>query len=140
MATNPRVPLVMDNDNQVLGNSPGQDLRGRLHTKVANTAAEAIPVYQTSGATQTAVISNVALAGANVEVAVSIPVNAKSFELRLREIGRLKIAFAEGETSTGPWLTIGQGGSFSTQVPISQAQIFVSPSLAGATLELVAFV
>lgn len=130
----------MDSDTQILGNSPGDDGRGRLHTKIANSASEAIPVYQTSGSVQTAQISNFALGGANVEVAVAIPANAKRFELRLREIGRLKIAFGAGETLSGPWLTIGRGGSFSVDAPISQTQIFVSPSLAGATLELVAFV
>jgi len=37
-------PLYMDNDDQMLGNSPGADLRGRLHVKVANKASEPIAV------------------------------------------------------------------------------------------------
>ena len=46
MATpvNFRSPLLMDNDSPYVGNSPGADSRGRIHTKVSNTALEPIPV------------------------------------------------------------------------------------------------
>ena len=37
----------MDNDDQLLGNSPGDDNRGRLHTKIANTDSEPVPVKLT---------------------------------------------------------------------------------------------
>lgn len=39
-----RSPILMDDDAQYLGNSPGADGRGRLHVKVANQTSEAIPV------------------------------------------------------------------------------------------------
>lgn len=44
MSVSPRSPLWMDDDKQNLGNSPGEDGRGRLHTKISNTALEPIPV------------------------------------------------------------------------------------------------
>jgi len=44
MSVSPRSPLWMDDDKQNLGNSPGDDGRGRLHTKISNTASEPIPV------------------------------------------------------------------------------------------------
>lgn len=37
----------MDNQDQNLGNSPGADGRGRLHTKISNTEDEPIPVTAT---------------------------------------------------------------------------------------------
>lgn len=39
--------LTMDRSTPI-GNSPATDQRGRLHTKVSNSASEAIPVYITS--------------------------------------------------------------------------------------------
>ena len=48
MSIRPRSPLWMDDDNQNLGNSPGDDGRGRLHSKISNTAAEAVPVFVTN--------------------------------------------------------------------------------------------
>jgi len=42
-----RAALAMDSDEQSLGNSPGADNRGRLHTKISNTNAEPIPISGT---------------------------------------------------------------------------------------------
>jgi|SRR6267143_2100879 len=44
MADGFRSILLMDSDAQYLGNSPGADLRGRLHVLVANTTLEPVPV------------------------------------------------------------------------------------------------
>lgn len=40
-------PLYVDTDNQYLGNTVGDDGKGRLHTYIANTALEPIPVTAT---------------------------------------------------------------------------------------------
>lgn len=42
MTATPRSPLWMDDDRQNLGNSPGDDGRGRLHVKVVGGALEGI--------------------------------------------------------------------------------------------------
>jgi|SRR6185437_202160 len=50
-----RAALVMDNDAQNLGNSPGDDGRGRLHTYVANKMSEPVPVTVVNPATNTTI-------------------------------------------------------------------------------------
>lgn len=40
-------PLFMDNADQNVGNSPGPDGRGRIHTKISNDPDEPIPVQIT---------------------------------------------------------------------------------------------
>lgn len=42
-----RTALFMDSDEQNLGNTPGADGRGRLHTKISNGPGEPIPVTGT---------------------------------------------------------------------------------------------
>lgn len=44
MSSNFRSPLFVDSDQQYIGNSPGDDDRGRLHVKIANLGQEIIPV------------------------------------------------------------------------------------------------
>jgi hypothetical protein len=39
-----RAPLLIDQDFPYVGNSPGDDGRGRVHVKVSNKSTEAIPV------------------------------------------------------------------------------------------------
>lgn len=43
--------LVMDRSQYPIGNSNGDDNRGRLHVKVANNASEAVPVFLTNAVT-----------------------------------------------------------------------------------------
>lgn len=44
MSSNFRSPLLIDNDSPYIGNSEGEDGRGRLHVKVSNANTETVPV------------------------------------------------------------------------------------------------
>jgi hypothetical protein len=50
MSNDFRSPLLMDTDENYLGNSPGVDGRGRLHTKISNRQTEPVPVVIIPGA------------------------------------------------------------------------------------------
>lgn len=128
-----RSPLLMDQDVQYLGNSPGDDGRGRLHVLIANKISEPLPV-SFSGTIAVALDHNndsVAIWGTDGLVDRQIKTNASG----QIEIGNWPATVAVTQ-STSPWVISGdvnatQAGSWTVSVdnfpaiqPVSQSGVW----------------
>lgn len=130
-------PLHVDRTPNV-GNSEGDDGRGRLHTKISNKVTEPVPVFVTDASPTSAVptIFNVACPVAGTEYSQALPANTRRFIIRARKSSKILFAY---QPAASEYVTIEMGVSFEdTNLYISQT-IYFRNSKADEVIEIVAY-
>lgn len=84
-------------------------------------------------------IFNLQIANANQEYNQVLPANTKSFLLKSRNKGILKIAYSSGETVTGNYITIPMGANFKDLNFYSSVTIYVQSNKPGDIIEIIAY-
>lgn len=127
-------PLFMDRDT-LLGNSPGDDGRGRLHVKVDNKNTEPIPV-QSQAVAQTPVLANIAVPVADTELAHTLQANLKKILIKARGSSKVQFCFTSGESGS-KFVTIPAGCSYlEDNLNISSGTLYFQLNRAGDVVEI----
>jgi len=130
------VPNVDDHGLEVLkkaarniGAQPKQDYA--LQTILISDESTASPP-------STPVILNQLIPLANVENEIVLPLGTKSFLLKARKICRLKLAYAQGETSVA-WIEIPLGGFWKEVHPLASNKIYLQSDRDNQVIEILTY-
>lgn len=88
----------------------------------------------------TTAVSNIIITTANAEQAIPLPANVKTFLIRSRNKGKMKLAYASGGTTGSEYLTVPAGSSYKDSQFYSNQTIYVASNKAGDVIEIVTHV